>query len=72
MSAPEPRVHITATVDYTLSVPASWIGPDSEYHDDPDEAVFTWIVDNAASCISEADLAFFTVWPAHHQNGDVS
>jgi hypothetical protein len=69
---PEPRVRITASVDYTLSVPASWVGPDSEYHDDPDEAVFTWIVDNADSCIAEADLADFSVWLPQNQTDGVS
>jgi hypothetical protein len=60
--APERRVRITASVDYTLSVPASWVeGP--EYHEDPDEAVFTWISDNTGQCIDEMDLAGHTVWP---------
>jgi hypothetical protein len=65
-SPPDPkrRVRITASVDYTLSVPASWVeDPDSEYHEDPDEAVFTWISGNAGQCIDEMDLMDHTVWP---------
>ena len=63
-----PRVEITATVDYTLSVPAAWVqDPQSEYHQDPDEAVFTWIVDNPDQCIAEIDLADHTVGPTPKQ-----
>ncbi len=63
-----PRVTITATVDYTLSVPAAWVqDPESEYHQDPHEAVFTWIVDNPDQCIAEIDLADHTVDPTPGQ-----
>jgi hypothetical protein len=55
-------VRITASVDYTLSVPASWV-EDEEFLEDPDEAVFTWICDNADQCIDEMNLMHHTVWP---------
>jgi hypothetical protein len=58
----ELRVRITATMGYTLSVPASWV-EDEEFLADPEEAVFTWITDNAGQCINEADLMDHTVWP---------
>jgi hypothetical protein len=61
-STQEPRVRITASVDYELSVPASWV-EDEEFLEDPDEAVFPWIADNAGQCIAEMDLMDHTVWP---------
>jgi hypothetical protein len=64
-SAPEPRVQITASVDYTLSVPASWV-EDEDFLADPGEAVFTWIVDKN-QCISGIDLMDHTVWPERKQ-----
>jgi hypothetical protein len=61
--ASEPRVRITANVDYSLSVPASWV-QDPEFQQNPDEAVFTWIVDNAGRCIDDMTVMDHTVWPA--------
>jgi hypothetical protein len=62
----EPRIRITATVDYTMSVPASWI-EDEDFKADPHEAVFTWIADNPGQCIEDVSLMDHTVWPARQQ-----